>query len=332
MKHGENNLWIFFFNYGKLKNLKAVHRIWSSEMLVRGDARMKILILGGTGMLGRECRELLGQRHEIIAPRRDILDIVSWDQVIERLQEISPEVILNCAAFADVDGCEENEFVVRKVNVEGPRNLAQGAARFGSKLIHISSDYVFDGQKIVPQPYFEDDLVRPLSAYGKSKAESETAVRENSPDYIILRTGWLYSRGGHNFIKSILSKALEKNRGVLKVVDDQFGSPTWAYRLAHQIEALLTRDGRGTYHATAEGYCSRYEWATFLVEKLGLHVSIEPCKSEEYPTPAKRPVNSILENRLLKKQGVHVMKDWKEDLNEFLDLFGDTLIQEASKA
>jgi len=293
---------------------------------------MKILILGGTGMLGSECRDLLGRRHEIIAPGRDSLDIVSWDQVIENLQEISPDVILNCAAFADVDGCEDNDFAVRKVNVEGPRNLAQGAARFGSKLIHISSDYVFDGQKTVPQPYFEDDLVRPLSAYGKSKAESETAVRENSPNYIILRTGWLYSKGGNNFIKSILSAALKKSTKVLKVVDDQFGSPTWAYRIAHQIEALLNYGGRGTYHATAEGFCSRFEWAAFVVEKLGLKVPVEACSTEEFPRPAKRPVNSILENRLLKKQGINVMRDWKEDLNEFLDLFGEALIREASGA
>lgn len=292
---------------------------------------MKILIVGGTGMLGSECRELLSRKHEIIVPGHDALDIVSWDEVIESLQEISPEIVLNCAAFADVDGCEDNEFAVRKINVEGPRNLAQGAARFGSQLIHISSDYVFDGQKMLPQPYFEDDLVRPLSAYGKSKAESEIAVRENSPNYIILRTGWLYSRGGSNFIKSILSAAMKKGTKVLKVVDDQFGSPTWAYRLAHQIEALLNRGGRGTYHATAEGFCSRFEWATFILEKLGLGTPIEPCSSEAFPRPAKRPVNSILENRLLKKQGSNVMREWKEDLNEFLDLFGEELIREASE-
>lgn len=290
---------------------------------------MKILILGGSGMLGSECRQLLRQYHEVIAPDRNSLDIVSWDRVIENLQRISPDVVLNCAAFADVDGCEDNDFAVRKINVEGPRNLAQGAARFGSKLVHISSDYVFDGQKTVPQPYFEDDLVRPISAYGKSKAESETAVRENSPNYIIVRTGWLYSRGGSNFIKSIITAAVRKTPEVLKVVNDQFGAPTWAYRLAYQVKTLLDNDGRGTYHATAEGFCSRFECATFILEKLGLDVPIESCSTEEFPTIAKRPSNSILENRLLKKQGVNVMQDWKEDLNEFLDRFGADLIREA---
>ena len=164
---------------------------------------MKILIVGGTGMLGSECIKVLGRDHEVIAPSRSDLDMVSWDRVIENLQQISPDVVLNCAAFTDVDACETESFVTRKTNVEGPRNLAQGAARFESKFVHISSDYVFDGQKPVPQPYFEDDLVKPISAYGKSKAESEKAVRENSPNYIIIRTGWLYGMEGDSFTKSI---------------------------------------------------------------------------------------------------------------------------------
>lgn len=297
----------------------------------RGIESMKILILGGSGMLGNECRELLGRYHEVIAPDHDSLDMVSWDQVIENLQQISPEVVLNCAAFTDVDGCEDNDFAVRKINVEGPRNLAQGAARFGCKLIHISSDYVFDGQKTVPQPYFEDDLVRPISAYGRSKAESETAVRENSPNYIILRSGWLFSKGGNNFVKSILSAAVKGAPKVLKVVDDQFGSPTWAFRLAHQIKTLMDHGGRGTYHATAEGFCSRFEWAKFVMEKLGLKVHLEPCSSDQFPRAAKRPENSILENRLLKKQGINVMRNWKEDLDQFLEMFGDALLREAGK-
>jgi len=291
---------------------------------------MKILIVGGTGMLGSECRKVLSQDFKVIAPARSGLDMISWDRVIENLQEISPDVVLNCAAFTDVDGCETETFLTRKTNVEGPRNLAQGAARFRSKLVHISSDYVFDGYKPVPQPYFEDDSEKPLSAYGKSKAESEKAVRENSPSYIIIRTGWLYGMGGRNFIKSILSAAVAKSRKVVKVVDDQFGSPTWTYRLAEQIRLLIERKGRGTYHATAEGYCSRFEYATFILDKLGIKAPIEPCATEEYPTPATRPANSILENRLLKKQGINVMKDWKEDLNEFLEAFGEELIREAS--
>lgn len=204
---------------------------------------MKILILGSTGMLGSECKNLLGQDHEIVAPDKKQLDIISWDEVIENLQELSPDMIINCAGFTNVDACETEDFLVRKINVEGPRNLAQGSARFECKLLHISSDYIFDGLKLVPQPYFEDDASNPLSAYGKSKAESEVAVRENSPNYIIVRSGWLYGINGKNFIKSIITHAIQKKHKVIRVVEDQFGSPTWAYRLALQIKELLHADG-----------------------------------------------------------------------------------------
>ncbi|MBW1935294.1 MAG: NAD(P)-dependent oxidoreductase, partial [Deltaproteobacteria bacterium] len=164
------------------------------------------------------------------------------------------------AAFTDVDGSEKESFLVRKVNVEGPRNLAQGSARFNCKLVHISSDYVFGGRKTVPQPYFEDDSMDPISAYGTSKMQSEIAVKENAPDYIIIRTGWLYGSEGGNFIKSLLANALRtRKKQSLKVVNDQYGSPTWTYRLAHQIGELIKNGARGTYHATSEGYCSRYE-------------------------------------------------------------------------
>ncbi len=290
---------------------------------------MKILILGGTGMLGSDCRIVLAKKHEVLAPSRKELDIVSWDRVIEMFDQIDPEVVLNCAAFTDVDACETEDFLVRKVNVEGPRNLAQCCARFECKLVHISSDYVFDGLKPLPQPYFEDDTPIPLSAYGKSKAESEVAIRENSPNYIIIRSGWLYGAGGPNFIRSIVRQAIR--RGQLKVVDDQFGSPTWTYRLALQIESLLNYDGRGTYHATSEGYCSRFEYAQHVLRKLGLKASLEPCRVGDFQAPARRPLNCILENRLLRKQGINLMRHWRQDLDRFLEAHGADLMAEAEQ-
>jgi dTDP-4-dehydrorhamnose reductase len=290
---------------------------------------MKILILGSTGMLGSECKKILSQEHEVIAPSKNELDIISWDEVIQRLHDVSPDVILNCAGFTDVDACESEAFKVRKINVEGPRNLAQGSARFECKLVHISSDYVFDGQKLIPQPYFEDDPANPLSAYGKSKMESETAVRENSPNFIIVRTAWLYGMGGKNFIKSIVDQGLRKPSAVLRVVDDQFGSPTWTYRVAIQIQELLRYDGRGTYHATAEGYCSRFECAKYVIEKLGIEATVEPCKMKDYKGLAVRPANCLLENRHSKKQGINVMRNWKEDLDDFIETHGEDLLKEA---
>lgn len=290
---------------------------------------MKILLLGSTGMLGSDCKDVLGKEHEIVAPEKKELDIVSWDKVIECLQNIEPDVILNCAAFTDVDACEKEDFLVRKVNVEGPRNLAQGSARFNCRLIHISSDYVFNGHKNVPQPYFEDDAMDPLSAYGKSKMESEVAVKENSPNYIIIRTAWLYGMSGKNFIKSLLLNVLNKKRKTLRVVNDQFGCPTWTHRLALQIGELIESDAKGTFHATSEGYCSRFEFAQYVLKKLKIKAKLEPCSLKDYVQDARRPANCILENRLLKKQGISIMTDWKEDVDAFLEQCGSALIKQA---
>lgn len=292
---------------------------------------MKILLLGSSGMLGNDCKEVLSSDNEIIAPDREELDITSWDGVIEKMQKVSPDIVLNCAAFTDVDACEKEHFRVRKTNLEGPRNLAQGCARYNCKVIHISSDYVFDGRKGVPQPYFEDDPIEPLSAYGQSKYESEVAIKENAPNYIILRSGWLYGIKGENFIKSILNKTVGKKRKTLTIVNDQFASPTWSYRLALQIKELIEHDAKGTYHATAEGYCTPFEFAQYVFDRLKLKILLEPSSLSAYKSKAKRPVNCILENRLLKKQGLNVMVNWKEDANAFLEQFGKDLLKEVKK-
>jgi dTDP-4-dehydrorhamnose reductase len=291
---------------------------------------MKILLLGGTGMLGNDCKQVLSEEHEVIDPGKKELDIISWDVVIDNLQKILPDVIINCAGFTDVDACETEGFLVRKINVEGPRNLAQGSARFNCRMIHISSDYVFSGQKALPQPYFEDDTVDPVSAYGRSKVESEVAVKENAPNYIIVRTGWLYGRNGDNFIHSILGNALKTKTSSkqLKVIDDQVGSPTWTYRLALQIKGLLDSDVKGTLHATSEGYCSRFEYAKHILKKLKIRATIKPISMDKYPQAAKRPANCILENRLLKKLGLNVMQDWQQDLDSYLEQYGNDIKKE----
>jgi dTDP-4-dehydrorhamnose reductase len=290
---------------------------------------MRILLLGSAGMLGSECNTILSQDHEVIAPDKKELDIISWDGVIETLDEVSPDVVVNCVGLTDMDICETDDFAVRKINVEGPRNLAQGSARFQCKLVHISCDHVFDGQKLIPQPYFEDDTPNPLSAYGKSKMESETAVRENSPNFIIVRSGWLYGLYGNNFVKSFLSQSKRKKAKSMRIANDHFGSPTWTYRLALQISELISHDGRGTYHATAEGNCSRLDCAEFVWKKLGLKASLEPCSMRDLQCSVIEPANCLLENRLLKKQGINIMLNWKEDMDAFLDEYGETLMKEA---
>jgi len=293
---------------------------------------MKILLIGSKGMLGMDCKGVLEQDYEVVAPDKKELDITSWDRVIEELQHLAPDIIINCAGLTDVDACEKEKmsFMVRKVNVEGPRNLAQGSARYDCKLIHISSGYVFSGQKSIPQPYFEDDPMDPISAYGRSKMESEIALRENAPDYIILRSGWLFGRYGDNFIKSLIAESVKKKKGMpLKIANDQYGSPTWSNRLALQIRELIGVDARGTFNVTSEDYCTRFEYAEYVIKKLGLKVNFEPCRSKASSRRARRPPNGILENRLLKKHAINIMPTWKEDVDVFLDTYGDELIKEA---
>jgi dTDP-4-dehydrorhamnose reductase len=293
---------------------------------------MKILLTGAKGQLGSECKEVMKSDYRIVDTDLEEFDITNWDTVIMTISQVSPDIIFNCAAFTNVDECESKKVESERINVEGPRNLAQGAARYEKLIVHISSDFVFDGRKRVPQPYFEDDPMNPLSFYGITKMESELAVKQNASRYILIRTGWLYGIRGDNFIKRILARAIQKDQGCLRVVNDQFGSPTWSFRLAQQIKLLIDKGKEGMYHATSEGYCSKYEWAKYLLERVGIKIPVVPCISDEYPTPAKRPLNSILENRQLKTEGINIMANWQKDLDTFLDIHGDTLLRDAEKS
>lgn len=289
---------------------------------------MKILLVGSTGMLGSACSHILGEDHEIVAPSSKELDMTRWDGVIETLDRIAPDIVINCAGYTDLEGCERDGLLVRKINIEGPRNLAQGCARFECRLLHLSSDCVFDGRKETPQPYFEDDPPNPLSAYGKSKLDSEIAVKENVPSYIVVRSGWVYDTTSHGFMRSVIRQAVESPGAVIQVPALEMGAPTWSYRLALQIRELLRTDGHGTYHATAEGCCTRMEYAQAVLDALGLKAVLEERPLEGVSPAIELPVNRILENRRLKKQGIHVMVDWREDLEIFLNGYGEALIRD----
>ncbi len=290
---------------------------------------MKILLLGSRGMLGSDCKKLFSERDELFAPTKEQMDIRKWDKVIEIIQKSSPDVVINCAAFTDVDACETDKETAQKINVEGARNLAQVCARFDCKIVHISSDYVFNGKKAIPQPYFEDDEPDPISFYGKTKADSEKAVIDNIDNYIIIRTGWLYGKEGSNFVKWVIKKAVKEEK--IRVLDDQYGSPTWTYRVALQIMKLLEKDVRGIFHVTSEGYCTRLEWARSIIENLKFTIELEPFSIKEWNVPAKRPANCLLENKQLKLQRLNIMRNWKEDLKEFLHRYAQDLIDEAKK-
>ena len=288
---------------------------------------MRILLTGSSGQLGSECNKVLKDDYEIISPNKEELDIISWDKVIMSIDQLSPDIILNCADFTNVDECEKDKKLAERINVEGPRNLAQGAARYDKIIVHISSDLIFNGRKRLPQPYFEDDPTSPLSRYGLTKMESEMAVKQNTPHYIIIRAGWIYGMRGDSFLKQILRLATKKDQKSLYVVNDQFGSPTWSYRLAQQIKVLIDNRKEGVYHATSESYCSRYEWAKYFLEKMEITIPVLSCSSEKYPTPAIRPLNSILENRQLKIEGLNIMPNWQKDLDIFIDTYGEMLLK-----
>ncbi|NQU13509.1 MAG: sugar nucleotide-binding protein, partial [Desulfobacteraceae bacterium] len=182
--------------------------------------------------------------------------------------------------------------------------------------------------KRVPEPYTETDDANPISYYGVTKYEAERAIRSRTDNHVILRTAWLYGIRGHNFLKTMLSLALKNPEREIKVVNDQFGSPTWSFRLALQIEKLMDVEGRGTYHATSQGYCTWYELATHFLDKMDVPHCFVPCTTEEYPTPASRPINSILENHRLKKAGVDLMEEWRNDLEQFVSMFEEKLVNE----
>ncbi|MBT3258216.1 MAG: dTDP-4-dehydrorhamnose reductase [Deltaproteobacteria bacterium] len=289
---------------------------------------MKILITGGAGQLGWDCTKVLEKSHDVTPVGSKALDIADRTAVNAFVAELKPDVILNCAAFTRVDDCETEKELAWKVNVEGPKHLASAAGARGARMIHISTDYVFDGKKPVPECYTENDDTHPVSYYGLTKLEAEKAVREETDRYSIIRTAWLYGANGQNFLKTMLRLALGDPEREIKVVHDQFGSPTWSYRLAEQIATLMDADVNGLFHVTSEGHCTWYELATTFLDEMEVSNAFAPCTTRDYPTSAERPSNSILENQRLKDEGLNIMRHWRADLIQFVNLFKDRLIEE----
>ncbi|MGQ9919928.1 MAG: dTDP-4-dehydrorhamnose reductase [Desulfobacca sp.] len=289
---------------------------------------MKIVLIGKNGQLGSDCAEVLRPDHELVALGSRELDITQAPQVEAMVQRERPDLVLNCAAYTKVDAAEQERALAYAINVTGPRYLAVSLARQGGRLLHISTDYVFDGRKPVPTPYHEDDPPAPLSYYGQTKAAAEEAIRQEMDDYLIVRTAWMYGCRGHNFLKTMLRLALQETPVQIRVVNDQFGSPTWSYRLAQQLAALIAAGGQGIYHATGEGYTTWYGLATTFFQVMGVDVPVTPITTAEYPTPARRPANSILENQRLKDQGLNLMRPWQDDLEEFVSRYREALYQE----
>ena len=277
---------------------------------------MKILITGAYGMLGSDLREVL-KNHELIVTGSKDLDITNEENVIDFIDENSPEVVINAAAYTAVDDCETNYDEAYAVNAIGPKNLAIACKKQDVPLVHISTDYVFDGSKRTP--LLENDALGPQSAYGKTKLEGEKFIQEYTDKYFILRTAWLYGIHGNNFVQTMLS--LAENHDEITVVDDQIGSPTYSLDLAVSIANLLNSDKYSIYHLTNEGECSWYEFSKRIFELSDVDVKVLPVTTEEFPRPAPRPHYSVLSNQKWIKAGFPPMRKYEEALSDYLSLY-----------
>jgi dTDP-4-dehydrorhamnose reductase len=287
----------------------------------------KILIIGCNGQLGTDCMSVTGAR----AVGLDLPDINIADrfQCLDKLNELHPSVIINCAAYTAVDACESDP-LCWKVNADGPQHIAEWAAANGGFLIHVSTDYVFSGNKPLFEAAVETDRPEPLSEYGKSKLAGEQAILASGAQAAILRTAWLYGAHGKNFLKTMLRLALQNPDREIRGVNDQFGSPTWSRTLARQIAAVMEAAATGIFHATSEGYCSWFDLASRFLQLMDVPHRIAPCTTADYPTPAKRPGNSILENAALKHLGLNLFDDWKAELTQFVQVNRENLLAEAA--
>ncbi len=290
---------------------------------------MRIILTGSRGQLAHDVGDRLGLGNEVRGVDLPEVDITRPESVRELMDGFRPQVVVNCAAFTQVDACETERDLSFAVNAVGPGLLAEEAKRVGSYLVHISTDYVFDGQRPASRAYIETDSTGPLSWYGRTKLEGEQRVLNSGVSAAILRTAWLYGRKGKNFPKTMLRLALRNPERELKVVDDQQGSPTWSWRLAEQIEAVIGARCEGIFHSTAEGQTDWHAFARFFLEGMAVPFQMRPCPSSDYPTPAHRPANSILENSRLKALGLNRFIDWREDLQEFIRRYRMELIEEA---
>jgi dTDP-4-dehydrorhamnose reductase len=288
---------------------------------------MKIIITGAKGQLGSQMVNILKNGHSELGPINEAyknaevigidvneLDIKDLQAVRNFMKNERPQIVINPAAYTNVDACESNEDLAFKVNAIGARNIAISCEEVGAKLVHVSTDYVFEGN--ATKAYKEYDITGPVSVYGKTKLAGENYIREFCSKYFIVRTAWLYGYNGNNFVKTIIKAAKEK--GHLEVVDDQRGNPTNAEDLAHHLLKLAVTDEYGVYHCTGEGECSWYDFAKAIVEYSNIPCTVSPITSKKINRAAKRPSFSSLDNMMLRCNVVDEMRNWTEALKMFI--------------
>ncbi len=292
----------------------------------------RILLTGCKGQLGSDLLMELSSGYDIKGIDINDFDLRDNAKLTSCMKSFKPDIVIHPAAYTDVDGCESNVELAMESNARVTKDIAVLCNELGSKLLFYSTDYVFDGNK--GTPYIETDVTCPQTVYGKSKLAAEKFIEETLDNYCILRIAWLYGAKGKNFPKTIVKVGknqldLKKNGMSIKpltVVDDQIGNPTWTCEVVRQTKTTIENDLKGIYHCTAEGEASWYQFAIEIFELLGMDVKIVPCTSKEFPLPAKRPRYSSLENARFRELGLNAMRDYKVALEEFMELYGATLL------
>lgn len=270
---------------------------------------MKVLVTGANGMLGQDlCPILEDYGYDVIETDIDNLDITNEFAVHKVISVENPDYVIHCAAYANVDKAEEEFEQAKLINVVGTENVAKACAKNDAILVYVSTDYIFDGKK--QAPYEVDDKPNPINNYGLTKFQGEEAVKKYCKDYYIARTSWLYGHHGKNFVETMIAHKNDEN---LKVVNDQIGCPTWTVELSNGIIKMLEEFEYGTYHICGSGQTSWYEFAKEIFEYLDISVNLQPCKTEDYPRPAKRPQYSAMNNH-------KICRNWKQALHDYLDL------------
>lgn len=284
---------------------------------------MKVLVTGANGQLGRDVTLLLEKEgHSVLACTREQLDITNQHDCKNVISTYRPEVVIHCAAYTAVDAAETDVDGAYQVNAIGTRNVAVAAEQIGAKLIYISTDYVFDGTSEVP--YQEYDNTNPQSVYGKSKRAGEVLVQSLSSRWFIVRTSWVYGVYGNNFVKTMLKLGQEKPK--LQVVHDQKGSPTYTADLAGFLLKLMQTEMYGIYHASNSGTCTWYEFTEAIFAEarnaggFAIQAQLEPCTTEQFPRPAPRPRNSVMNHLSIRTNGLADIRPWREGLREFISL------------